>query len=159
MDREKKSPPDRIGAGVVDLLEQGDRYLYVATGLAFLVVAVLVLVYGIVHFVTLARINFLQAITVLIHDLLLVLIIMEILRTIHHYLVSRAVLLEPFLHIGIIAAIRRILMAGAEASIKPSADERMIFYYFMDIGVSAAVVLALAVSVYLFNRRRGPADD
>src|SRR5580704_11765687 len=57
----------------------------------------------------LREMGFALAIVTLVNDLLLVMIIMEVLRTVLSYLQERATSLQPFLFIAAISATRRIL--------------------------------------------------
>ena len=64
-----------------------------------------------------------------------------------------AVLLEPFLHIGIIAATRRILTAGAQLSGQAVVSKEVFDRYLWDTGINALVIVALGIAVYLFSNR------
>jgi uncharacterized membrane protein (DUF373 family) len=65
----------------------------------------------------LQEMGFALAIVTLVNDLLLVMIIMEVLRTVLSYLQERATSLQPFLFIAAISATRRILAIGAQRSV------------------------------------------
>jgi uncharacterized membrane protein (DUF373 family) len=98
--------------------------------------------------------GFPTAIISLINDLLLVMIIMEVLRTVVSYLAERGGSLRPFLFIAAISATRRILAIGAQMSI---AGERLPADKFqqamIDLGVNAAAILAISIALYLLARR------
>lgn len=153
MDEKGKERQRSFGERAAEWFEVGDRGIYIGVGAAFLVVAVTVFIYSwVIFFETLEK-GLMRAILALIHDLLLVLIIMEVMRTVVSYLKMRAVLLEPFLHIGIIASIRRILTSGTQIVALDVADERVLRLYFWDVGINALVIVALAFSLYLFGKR------
>jgi uncharacterized membrane protein (DUF373 family) len=99
--------------------------------------------------------GFPQAIITLVNDLLLVMIIMEVLRTVLSYIEERGASLRPFLFIGAISATRRILAIGAETSI--SGDKGVSHDEFtrrlVDLGVNAGVILAIAVALFLLSQR------
>jgi hypothetical protein len=61
--------------------------------------------------------GFALAVVTLVNDLLLVMIIMEVLRTVLSYLLERGSSLHPFLFIAAISATRRILAIGAQMSV------------------------------------------
>jgi len=84
-----------------------------------------------------------------VSGLLLVLIIMEVLGTVIHYLKSHSTSLRPSLFIGIVSATRSILSIGARLSIGQEAgfNNAMI-----ELGVSAAVILALGITLKLLGR-------
>ena len=91
-----------------------------------------------------------NAIIKLISDLLLVLIIMEVLSTVTHYLKSHATSLRPFLFIGIISATRGILSIGARLSIETVTGND--FYQTMiELGVNALVILALGITLKMLG--------
>lgn len=138
---------------VAEWLELGDQGIYIATGVAFLIIGCAIFIASWVTFYLRLGDGFLGAILGLIHDLLLVLIILEIMRTIITYVKIHAVLLEPFLHIGIIAATRRILTAGAQLSGQAVVSKEVFERYLWDTGVNAMVIVALGIAVFLFSNR------
>jgi uncharacterized membrane protein (DUF373 family) len=145
-----------FSAKIADWLERADQGIYIATGVAFLLVGCGVFIYSWVTFYLNLDDGFLSAALVLIHDLLLVLIILEIMRTIIAYVKIHTVLLEPFLHIGIIAATRRILTAGAQLT----SQTTDVFFqrYLWDTGINAMVIVALGIAVFLFSNVRKAKD-
>jgi uncharacterized membrane protein (DUF373 family) len=120
----------------------------------FLVAALGMLVYSVVIFPSsLAEEGFPLAIITLINDLLLVMIIMEVLRTVLSYLSERGGSLRPFLFIAAISATRRILAIGAQMSITGDTLPSDRFQQAMiDLGVNAGVILAIGVALYLIGR-------
>jgi len=90
------------------------------------------------------------AIIQLVSDLLLVLIIMEVLGTVIHYLKSHATSLRPFLFIGIVSSTRGILSIGAKLSVNQVKGE--FTNDMIELGVSAAVILALGLTLKLLGR-------
>jgi uncharacterized membrane protein (DUF373 family) len=98
------------------------------------------------------------AIIQLISDLLLVLIIMEVLGTVIHYLKSHITSLHPFLFIGIISATRALLSIGARLSVEgPSVPIPEFTRSMIELGVNAAVILALGITLKLLGRQAIPA--
>jgi uncharacterized membrane protein (DUF373 family) len=92
-----------------------------------------------------------SAIIKLVSDLLLVLIIMEVLGTVIHYLKSHATSLRPFLFIGIISATRGILSIGARLSVETvSLDE--FNRSMIELGVNALAILALGITLKLLGK-------
>ena len=86
----------------------------------------------------------------LISDLLLVLIIMEVLSTVIHYLKSHATSLRPFLFIGIISATRGILSIGARLSIETLTGNDFSMA-MIELGVDALVILALGITLKMLG--------
>jgi uncharacterized membrane protein (DUF373 family) len=151
--KEETRPVSPFSKKVAAWLEWGDQGIYIATGVAFLIIGCAIFISSWVTFFFRLNDGFLNASLGLIHDLLLVLIILEILRTIITYVKIHAVLLEPFLHIGIIAATRRILTAGAQLSGQAVVSKEVFERYLWDTGINALVIVALGIAVYLFSNR------
>ncbi len=143
-------------------LESADTVIYAIVGTSFLLGALCALGYSFWVFGTqmIAALstnginNIAPAIIQFVSDLLLVLIIMEVLGTVLHYLKAHATSLRPFLFIGIVSATRSILSIGARLSIAGSNVEPAEFTRAMiELGVSAAVVLALGVTIKLLGKQ------
>ena len=135
-------------------MEKSDKIIYLMTGISFLIIGVAAFIYSWATFAGELRKGFLHSILTLINNLLLVMIIMEILRTIINYLKSQDILLEPFLYIGIIAATRKMLTAGAEISFMEMNNDQIFYRYLLDLGINALVVVALSIALYLIGRRK-----
>ena len=146
---EETKPASSFLVKVADWMEWSDQGVYVATGVAFLLIGCAIFIYSWVTFYLRLNEGFLTAALGLIHDLLLVLIVLEIMRTIIAYVKIHTVLLEPFLHIGIIAATRRILTAGAQLTSQTS--DVLFQRYLWDTGINALVIVALGIAVFLFS--------
>lgn len=145
----------KMTEGVGEFMRAFDRIIYVGVGAAFLLAGISIFFYSLGMFFTqyLER-GFMTAVVRLIHDLLLVLIIMEVMRTITNYLREHTITMEPFLYIGIIAATRSILTAGAEIGSRDTVDIAIFNRYLMEIGVNAIVILLIAVALFLSSKVR-----
>src|SRR5258708_5216501 len=157
---------DRLDVISSRLLDKSDSLIYAIVGVCFLVAAFLALGYTFWAFGVEALITIpgrapidqpgeaAKAIIEFVSGLLLVLIIMEVLGTVIHYLKSHATSLRPFLFIGIVSATRSILSIGAKLSIGESArtDPSIFNHAMIELGVSAAVVLALGITLKLLGR-------
>ena len=86
-----------------------------------------------------------SSIIALVNDVLLSLIILELLWTVIRFLKKQKFTLGPFLAIGIIAAIRRILLIEAQTSIMEHTPVEKLY----EIGLSAAVIIVLMAAYYL----------
>src|SRR5438105_1898044 len=155
---------DRFVQYLGRLLDRADSVVYAIVGICLLLAAILALVYtfwalglsiiGLQTFPMNQRPGQeAQAIIELVSGLLLVLIIMEILGTVIHYLQVHATSLQPFLFIGIISATRSILSIGARLSIQGFNVGATDFTHAMiELGVSAAVILALGITLKLLGK-------
>src|SRR5215469_9579689 len=139
---------------LVPALEAADAIVYGLVGIVFLLAALGMLGYSLVAFPASLRSNgFALAIVTLVNDLLLVMIIMEVLRTVLSYLQERATSLEPFLFIAAISATRRVLAIGAHMSVAGETLSPDKFREAMiDLGANAGAILAIAVALYLLRR-------
>lgn len=151
---------DRIAAFSSNLLDRGDSLIYAIVGICFFVGALFALGYSFWNFsVDMAPVFTLsatppavaKAIIQLVSDLLLVLIIMEVLGTVIHYLKAHATSLRPFLFIGIVSATRGILSIGAKLSVGEVKGGEFT-NDMIELGVSAAVILALGFTLKLLGR-------
>jgi uncharacterized membrane protein (DUF373 family) len=153
------------------LLERGDSIIYAIVGVCFFLGALFALGYSFWEF-TSTIFNMQEtihtavalhnppptpqeivagAIIKLVSDLLLVLIIMEVLSTVIHYLKSHATSLRPFLFIGIISATRGVLSIGARLSVQNVNTEE--FYHAMiELAVNALAILALGITLRLLGK-------
>jgi uncharacterized membrane protein (DUF373 family) len=143
---------------VIPALEGVDAIVYSLVALVFLIAAFGMLGYSVAAFPENVVIDsFPLAIIALINDLLLVMIIMEVLRTVISYLAERGGSLRPFLFIAAISATRRILAIGAQMSI---AGEKLTPDKFqqamIDLSVNAGAILAISIALYLLGRREQP---
>ena len=100
--------------------------------------------------------GFYPAAITLINDLLLVIILLELFRTVLGFLQSDRIRLEPFLHVGVIASVRRILTAGAELSHLQDISPETFRNYMMDLGLHVVVILVLMIALYLIRKTEAP---
>jgi uncharacterized membrane protein (DUF373 family) len=146
---------------VVPLLEAADAVVYAMVGVVFFIAALGMLGYSVIAFpANLRETGFGLAVVTLVNDLLLVMIIMEVLRTVLSYLQERGSSLQPFLFIAAISATRRILAIGAQMSVAGEniAPERF-QKAMLDLGANAGAILAIAAALYLLRRRPGSDGD
>src|SRR6266436_5127991 len=145
----------RVHRTLVPALEAADAVVYALVGVVFLGAALGMLGYSLVAFPgALRNTGFALAVVTLVNDLLLVMIIMEVLRTVLSYLQERATSLQPFLFIAAISATRRILAIGAQMSVTGDTLSPDKFRQIMiDMGANAGAILAIAVALYLLGGR------
>lgn len=94
-----------------------------------------------------------HAVVTLIEELLLVLLVVELLYTVQVSFREHNLAPEPFLLIGLIASVRRVLVITAEqAEIRSTSDDR--FRDLMtELGVLTVLILALVASVVMLRQR------
>ena len=95
---------------------------------------------------------------VIIDRLLVVLMLVEILHTVHVSVRSGALTCEPFLVVGLIACIRRVLVITLESSQATAhgdmtdSSEKLFRSSMIELGVLAVLVLVMVVSIYMLRR-------
>ncbi|NKE69453.1 phosphate-starvation-inducible PsiE family protein [Candidatus Manganitrophus noduliformans] len=142
----------------VGWMERLEQWGYVTAGLSFLILGMVVFGYGWVAFYRALNESVLLAAMLLMNDLLLVLILLELFRTVLNFLKTHTVSLESFFYVGIVAAIRKILTTGAketyfDISKAPRPDEAGEFYrYLMDTGLNGLLILVLVVAMFVYRR-------
>ena len=93
----------------------------------------------------------------LLSGLLLVFIFTELITTIRVVIARRRVVVEPFLIVGIVAAVRRLIVISAEAeNLLGTAEFRDVM---LEIGVLAATVLLLGATVLVLRIKRAEDDE
>jgi uncharacterized membrane protein (DUF373 family) len=101
---------------------------------------------------------YLPATIALLDDLLLVIILLELFRTVLGFLQYNRIRLELFLHVGIIASVQRILAAGVEFSHQDDIPEEIFRHYLIDMGLHVMVILVLMVSLFLLKNTEQPVE-
>src|SRR2546428_7425896 len=134
-------------------METLDGLGYITAGFSFLLLGMVVFAHAWYTFLKTLASGVLPAALTLIHDLLLVVILLELFRTIINFLKTQVITLEPFLYIGIIASTRRILTTGAEAAYSANLTNEQFGRYLLDVAVNVLVILALVFAVYLARGR------
>lgn len=106
------------------------------------------------------------AILVLAVDrLLFVLMVVEVLHTVRVSFRSGRLVCEPFLIVGLIASIRRVLVITLESSQvgqlgkwNPEA-QALLDSTMLELGVLGLLILVMVISIILLRRSERPADD
>jgi uncharacterized membrane protein (DUF373 family) len=150
---------DPIARASGNFLDRGDSVIYAIVGICFLLGGLIALGYSFWDFINnvttgLTPATLASAIIQFVSDLLLVLIIMEVLGTVTHYLQSHTTSLRPFLFIGIVSATRGILSIGARLSVesvRPSGQQEFT-NAMIELGVNGAVILALGITLKLLGK-------
>ena len=146
---------------IVSWMEWLDVWGYVTAGLSLLILGMLIFVQSWYTFINAASHAglLLPAGLRLLNDLLLVIILLELYRTVIRFLQTGILALEPYLAVGIIACTRRILTAGAELSHLPEITPDLFNRYMMDVGLNVGVIMVLVAGVYLVRNRPSPPQN
>jgi uncharacterized membrane protein (DUF373 family) len=154
---QEREREDRAAVLATQAMHVGENVVYAAVGLLLIVAAgVAVVVIG-YHLVTDVGDGAIDAVTAALDGLLLVFILVELLGAVRATVRERKLVAEPFLVVGIIAAIKEIVVASLEAG---HAEGEDFDHAMTQVGVLAGVVLLLAVSSFLVRRKeREPAEE
>lgn len=136
-----------------------EAFLYGAVALLLAAAAVLVLV-GTVHELAHAISTSAGAVdtgVAVLDRILLLLIIAELAYTLRFVLRTHKIAVEPFLFIGLIAVVRRILIVTAQFERLPSGG-RILTNFLLELGLLGFLALALAIAVRLIRRAEPTAD-
>ncbi|HEY5059254.1 MAG TPA: phosphate-starvation-inducible PsiE family protein [Gaiellaceae bacterium] len=143
------------GRGLLAGLVGFEVLLYAAVGVLLAAAAVLVLV-GTVnelyHAVSAGQGAVDIGVNVL-DRILLTLIIAELVYTLRFVLRTHEIVVEPFLFIGLIAVVRRILIVTAQFE-RPPPGGRALTNLLLELGLLGFLAVSLSVSVYLVRRGR-----
>jgi uncharacterized membrane protein (DUF373 family) len=153
------------------LVGRAEVVLYVIVAILLLIAAVVTCCFALVSAVQqFSSGKHLEGIFSFVNDLLLVLIIMEVLRTVARFIREHEFDIDvadvvPFLVIGAISAARRILAIGAKLSLGEAQEPVHAggsvaaggsWYRFdqamIELGVDAGLILAIAVAVLIIHR-------
>jgi hypothetical protein len=145
-----------VNGTTIGILETLDGWGYVTAGFSFLVLGMVVFVHAWYAFATTVGARVISAVLALIHDLLLVIIVLELSRTIVNFLKTKIITLEPFLYICIIASTRRILTIGAQIAYTEDVTDPVFHRYLLDLGANVLVIVTLVLAVYMARRSPQP---
>jgi uncharacterized membrane protein (DUF373 family) len=135
----------RAFTAVEDLVYIGLGLLLAGTAFTLLVASVIDFSRGVLA----GRISPIQ----LLDQILLILLIVELLYTVQVSFREHALIPEPFLLVGLISAIRRVLVLTAEFGELPEKTTDMSWHFAIQLAVLTALILALAISLMLLRRR------
>jgi len=145
-----------VSATTIGVMETLDGWGYITAGISFLALGMVVFVHAWYIFATTVGSQVLSAVLALVHDLLLVIILLELFRTIINFLKTKTITLEPFLYICIIASTRRILTTGAQVASLEELTDLVFHRYLLDLGANVLVIVALVAAVYMVRKSSQP---
>lgn len=128
--------------------------LYGGVGILLIVLALASLAYALFSIPKNLADGVPTALTNLLSELLLVLILVEIIRTIMTFITTRTSSVRPFLTVAIISSVRRILSVGADISLKDLKGDDF-NHAIIELGVEGGLILIVALALFLVSRREG----
>jgi uncharacterized membrane protein (DUF373 family) len=162
MDAKSVTTPRRLSHRVGALVDSFETIVYAIAFLLLVSAAVLVVIGGAEAVVQAAnhKVGTLQGGVLILDRVLMVLIIAEIAATLRNVLLYHEIAAEPFLFIGLIASVRRILMVTA-AFEQPRSDQEL-NRLLLELGALGLLVIGIAAAIFMIRfsaRRAAPADS
>jgi hypothetical protein len=164
----KLAPRISAAQNLLRLIHRGETFTYGGVALLLVFLAGAIAVYLVKFLITSVNQPFFSILITLINEVLLIMIVMELLRTVTRLLVAPVhdvgiQDLNPFLVIAGISVTRRILTIGASLSVTETEGQTLdplkFQHYMVELVISGLIILLVAVSLWLINRRpagRGP---
>ncbi len=143
-------PYKRVFTGILDALE---RIAYVAIALALSVPIVMLVVSAAMSMLEVSEVGVLETVLAVLDRLLLAFIFVELINTIRVTVTERGIFIaEPFLLVGLIAVVRRILLLTAE--LEQVEDIERFQNMLIELGVMTGLVIVLTAALYFTRRMR-----
>ena len=142
-------PYKRVVSGILDAFE---RIAYVAIALALSVPIVMLVFSAALSMLEVSEVGVLETSLTVLDRVLLAFIFVELIDTVRVTVRERGIFIaEPFLLVGLIAVVRRILLLTAEIE-RASAEEFQ--NMLIELGVMTGLVIVLTVALYFTRRMR-----
>jgi len=140
---------EKLFTGVLDAFE---RVAYLAIALALSVPIVMLVFSAALSMLEVSEVGVLQTALSVLDRVLLAFIFVELIDTVRITVRERGILIaEPFLLVGLIAVVRRILLLTAELE-RVSAEEFR--NMLIELGVMTGLVIVLTIALYFTRRMR-----
>ena len=149
------SPRPAVRAWIARAFTATEDVVYIGLGLLLASSALTLLVTGVIDFgqsVVAGKVNTID----LIDKFLLILLIIELLNTVQVSLHEHALAPEPFLLVGLISAIRRVLVLTAEFDGLHQRTASISQQFVIELAVLTVLILALAIPLVLLRKRTAP---
>ena len=145
-------PPGRYEKLFTGVLDAFERVAYLAIALALSVPIVLLVISAAMSMLEVSEVGVLETALGVLDRVLLAFIFVELIDTVRVTVRERGILIaEPFLLVGLIAVVRRILLLTAELE-RVSAEEFR--NMLIELGVMTGLVIVLTIALYFTRRMR-----
>jgi uncharacterized membrane protein (DUF373 family) len=139
-------------------LHGGGSFVYIGLGLLLAGCSLALLVSGLINFgQNLIAGSLTTNIVALLDRVLLILLVVELLYTVQVSFREHALMPEPFLLIGLIAGIRRVLLLTAELAQVSEKSEVVFQHFIMELLTLTVLIVALVISLVVLRKRSGMA--
>jgi uncharacterized membrane protein (DUF373 family) len=150
-----KSPRPEVRAWIARAFTATEDVVYIGLGLLLASSALTLLVTGVIDFgqsVVAGKASIID----LIDRVLLILLIIELLYTVQVSFREHALVPEPFLLVGLISVIRRVLVLTAEFDQLHEKTASISQHFAIELAVLTGLILALAISLVLLRKSSAP---
>ncbi len=145
-------PPERYKKLFTGVLDAFERVAYLAIALALSVPIVMLVFSAAMSMLEVSEVGVLQTALSVLDRVLLAFIFVELIDTVRVTVRERGILIaEPFLLVGLIAVVRRILLLTAEIE-RASVEEFR--NMLIELGVMTGLVIVLTMALYFTRRMR-----
>jgi hypothetical protein len=146
--KEARRAPERYKKLFTGILDAFERVAYLAIALALSVPVVMLVFSAAMSMLEVSEVGVLQTALNVLDRVLLAFIFVELIDTVR----ERGILIaEPFLLVGLIAVVRRILLLTAELERAGVEEFRNML---IELGVMTGLVIVLTIALYLTRRMR-----
>ena len=144
--------PDRFKRAFTAILDAFERIAYVAIALALSIPIVMLVFSAAISMLEVSEVGVLETALTVLDRVLLAFIFVELIDTVRVTVRERGIFIaEPFLLVGLIAVVRRILLLTAEIE-QASAEEFQ--NMLIELGVMTGLVIVLTGALYFTRRMR-----
>ena len=144
------SNSERIETSIVPLkfIDMIEDVFHAVLALALLLIGIGAFIYTIERLITTAPF-FPNGMIQGVNDILVIVIILEILRTVISRFTDGVYQLDKFLIIGVIAAVRHILTVGASVTLESGKTDQAFERAIVEMGLNALIVVALVFAIFM----------
>jgi uncharacterized membrane protein (DUF373 family) len=143
-----------LSTRIVSFLEKIDDYIHVFIAFVLLITSFAVVIHSIIKGINkyIKTKDLIESSVIILHELLLAMIILEVLWLIYDYLKTKNISVEPFLIIGIISSVRKILILSAKPieNITPASMD----LYIKEIATNTIVIFVIIIGLYLVRKSK-----
>jgi len=138
---------------LLSILDAVERIIYYFVALALVVPVVMLFLSAAMSMLQVSEVGILQTVLAVLDRVLLVFILVELLDTIRIIRREHGIIIaEPFLLVGLIAVVRRILLVTAQ--IEQAAGTEEFQNLLAELGVMAGLVVVLTAALFFIRRTR-----
>jgi uncharacterized membrane protein (DUF373 family) len=136
---------------LLSFLDAVERIIYYFVALALIIPVMMLFVSAAMSMLQVSEVGILQTVLAVLDRVLLVFILVELLDTIRIIRRERGVMIaEPFLLVGLIAVVRRILLVTAQIEQTTGTEEFQ--NLLTELGVMAGLVVVLTAALFFIRR-------